>query len=179
MLFCCSSPWKVPNGATMVYRSGSVLAYYRGRLSSAENYCSYSFLLFRFLFPSLPFPLPHFLSFLPVLPFPLSCLPPLLPFPTFPLFHSFSLLFPSRFSSRPIPLPFPFHTVTFRFISILPRHVMLARYLLSLCVRLSARLPVTRRYCIKRLDESSWLLAWSFYPPIPHCVGGKFGISKN
>ena len=42
MLFCCSSPWKLPNGATMVYRSGSVLAYYRGRLSLAENYCSYS-----------------------------------------------------------------------------------------------------------------------------------------
>jgi len=33
------------------------------------------------------------------------------------------------------------------FFSFLPRDAMLARYMLSSCVRLSVRLSVTRRYC--------------------------------
>jgi len=31
----------------------------------------------------------------------------------------------------------------------------------------------------KRLDESSWFLAWGFLPPIPHCVIRKFGYLQK
>ena len=46
---------------------------------------------------------------------------------------------------------------------------MLARYMLSSRVRLSARLSVTSQYCIKRLDESSWVF-WlpSTYPTLSY-----------
>ena len=52
---------------------------------------------------------------------------------------------------------------------------MLARYMLSSRVRLSARLSVTSQYYIKRLDESSWVF-WhgGFLPPIPHRVTRKY-----
>ena len=51
----------------------------------------------------------------------------------------------------------------------LPRDAMLARYvlLLCVCVCLYVSLSITNRSSIlKRLNESSWFLAWGFFPPL-------------
>ena len=45
---------------------------------------------------------------------------------------------------------------------------------------MSVRLSVTRRYCIeKKLDESSWVLAFFSRPPILHCVICNFKYLRN
>jgi len=60
----------------------------------------------------------------------------------------------------------------------LPRDATLARSLLSSCVRPSV-CPSQAGIVSKRLDESSWVLAWRLLPPIPHGVVMKFGYFQN
>jgi len=58
---------------------------------------------------------------------------------------------------------------------------MLARYRLSLCVRLFVRLLVRLAQAgvvSKRLDESSWFWHGGFLSPIPHCVIRTFVVLR-
>jgi len=55
--------------------------------------------------------------------------------------------------------------------TILPRDAMLARYLLSSCVRPSVRPSVTSRYCI---ETTGFGMHGGCLPPIPHCFIREF-----
>jgi len=56
--------------------------------------------------------------------------------------------------------------------SVLARYLLLSGMCPSVC-------PSQAGIVSKRLDESSQVLPWGFFPPIPHCVIRKFGYSHK